>query len=235
MKKLIFDDNGKIIGIKNLNLCLKECSNKEADTVIKKFHYSKKVTKNRFISLCVNKNLGYLQLGYGIRPTSKRNISKYINKNNYCEFDRMWLSDLLPKNSESQVISLLISYIKQKYKNIKFIITYADESVGNKGIIYQATNALYIGSIDVDFYVLESGERVHPVSMYHRHKTRAWETLQKIYPNIKHIKGNFKQRRFLYILSKKYADKVSREKHPISNRKGLVQFQLSAPYQKINE
>ena len=40
--------------------------------------------------------------------------------------------------------------------------------------------------------------------MYHRHKTRAKAFLDKQYPGIKHIKGEFKQNRFLYILDKKY-------------------------------
>ena len=69
--------------------------------------------------------------------------------------------------------------------------------------IYKATNAIILKPIDCDFYVLESGERIHPVSMYHRHKTRAKAFLEKEYPNIRHIKGEFKQNRFLYILDKK--------------------------------
>ena len=116
----------------------------------------------------------------------------------------MWLSDELPKFSESQCISLLLSYLKQVYKQIKFVITYADGSVGNKGIIYKATNAKIVGRIPCDFYILQDGERVHPVSMYHRHKTRAKDFLEKQYPGIKHIKGEKYQYRFLYILDKKY-------------------------------
>lgn len=206
MKQLIFEENlfsksGKAIGITNGTLTIKECRPMEADSAIKKYHYSHKTTKNRFLSFSVNNGLGYLQLGYGIRPALKHKISLLITKENYCEFDRMWLSDELPKNSESQVISLLISYIKQTYQRIKFIITYADESAGNSGIIYKATNAIILESKPVEFYVLATGERVHPVSMYHRHKTRAWKTISNIYPGIKHIRGEYKQFRFLYILN----------------------------------
>lgn len=115
----------------------------------------------------------------------------------------MWLSDELPKFSESQCISLLLSYLKQVYPEIKFVITYADGSVGNKGTIYRATNAEFLGEIPCDFYILPSGERIHPVSMWHKHKTRAKEFIEKEYPGIKHIKGQFSQYRFLYILDKK--------------------------------
>ena len=192
------------VGITNGNLTIEECNSSIADKMIVKYHYSHKTTKNRFKSFLVNNGQGVLQLGYGIRPASKHTISKLIIKGNYCEFDRMWLSDDLPKFSESQVISLLLSYLKQVYPKIKFVITYADESAGNKGTIYKATNALILAPIKCDFYILPNGERIHPVSMYHRHKTRAKAFLDKQYPGIKHIKGEFKQNRFLYILDKKY-------------------------------
>jgi len=173
-----------------------------------KYHYSHKTTKNRFKSFLINKDKGFMQLGYGIRPHMKHTISKLITKENYCEFDRMWLSDELPKNSESQCISLLLFYLKRSYPQIKFIITYADGSVGNTGIIYKATNAINLGDVPVDFYLLPSGERVHPVSMWHRHGTRAFGTLQKLYPGIKHLKNTERQYRFLYVLNNGLRKKV---------------------------
>lgn len=210
MKKLVYTQDllGNIpIGITNGKITIKECENSTADKLVIKHHYSHKATKNRFKSFLVNDGLGVLQLGYGIRPSLKKKIHPLIEKGNFCEFDRMWLSDELPKFSESQTIALLISYLKQIYPEIKFIITYADESVGNKGTIYKATNAKILEPVNCDFYVLANGERVHPVSMYHRHKTRAWEFLKKEYPGIKHITKKYKQNRFLYILDKKIKNK----------------------------
>lgn len=206
MKWLIYENDlfqNRPVGISNGILSIKECDSAVADELVKQHHYSHKSTKNRFKSFLVNDGLGVLQLGYGIRPHKKKSVHPMIDKDNFCEFDRMWLSDELPKNSESQVISLLLSYLKQIYPKIKFVITYADESVGNKGTIYRATNAFVLKGVPVDFYILESGERIHPVSMYHRHKTRARAFLEKTYPNIKHIKGGYEQKRFLYILDKK--------------------------------
>lgn len=202
--KLRFIFEGEdVVGITNGDLVLKISESSIVDPMVKKYHYSHKTTKNRFLSFTVNDNKGFLQLGYGIRPDSKTSIHPKIDRNNFCEFDRMWLSDDLPKFSESQVISMLLKFMKVVYPQIKFIITYADGSVGNKGTIYKATNALYAGKIGVDFYLLPNGERVHPVSMWHRHKTRAWGKMQELYPGIKHIKNSEFQYRFLYILDKK--------------------------------
>jgi hypothetical protein len=213
---------------------LKLSDSKTVSPIIEKHHYSHKATPNHFLSFEVNNGLGAIQLGYGIRPHKKGAISNLITKNNYCEFDRMWLSDELPKNSESQVISKLLSYLKNNHKNIHFVITYADGSAGNRGTIYQATNAIEIDPIPCDFYLLESGERVHPVSMWHRHKSRAWNLMQKLYPNIKHIKGTREnklyQYRYLYILNKAMRKKYQAEIRQRSTLKGRGQFPHSAQF-----
>jgi len=220
-------------GITNGKLILKEYPNYIVDKWVKKYHYSHKATQNRFLSFFIDECLfpnihkGFIQLGYGIRPHIKHTISQYITANNYCEFDRMWLSDELPKNSESQVIGLLLSYLKQTCPEIKFVITYADGSVGNKGIIYQATNAISIGKVPVDFYLLPSGERIHPVSIWHRHKTRAFKTLEKIYPGIKHITNEW-QYRYLYILNRRLRKKYQ-DRDTLVQQEGGGQFSPSAP------
>jgi hypothetical protein len=206
------------------NINIKEVPSSLVRDLIEKHHYSHKTTPNHFLSFDVNNGLGALQLGYGIRPHKKNNISSLITVDNYCEFDRMWLSDELPKNSESQTISKLLSHLKRNHKRIKFVITYADGSAGNKGVIYQATNAIRLPPIMCDFYVLSNGERVHPVSMWHRHKSRAWKLMQELYPGIKHIKGTKKsplyQYRYLYILNKAMRKKFQAEKRLDSIQEG---------------
>ncbi len=207
MKEILFRNTlfGKEpYGIMSDSIKIIEAPNKMVDKLVEKYHYSHKATKNRFKSFIINNGLGFMQLGYGIRPHIKHNISKFITSDNYCEFDRMWLCDELPKNSESKCIGMLMTYLKIKYPYIKFVITYADGSVGNFGTIYKASNAIFIDKIPVDFYLLPSGERIHPVSMWHRHKTRAWNKINKIYSGIKHIKNTEFQYRYLYILSNKY-------------------------------
>ena len=219
-----------------MEIVLKKIESKEAKELVEKYHYSHKATPNHFLSFDVNNGLGVIQLGFGIRPRMKHTISKLITKDNYCEFDRMWLSDELPKYSESKTIGILIKYIKKHHENIKFIITYADGSAGNRGIIYKATNALEIDPIMCDFYKLADGERVHPVSMWHRHKTRAWATMQELYPGIKHIKGTKKnpeyQYRFIYILNKGLRKKYQEEIRQRSTLEGSVQSRHSAQIEK---
>lgn len=167
------------------------------DKIIVKHHYSKKPCKNSFLNFLVyynNKVEGALQLGYGIRPKKKG----IYNPEQVREFDRMWLSDIMPKFSETITISLLHKYLKKTLPNIKYLISYCDTSVGNTGTIYKAANYKLINKIKADFYVLKTGERIHPVTMWHRHKTRAWKFLQNEYKGIKKADGY--QLKFIYKL-----------------------------------
>jgi len=182
-----------------------KCTKAEADVVIAANHYSKKPTKNSFLSLLVHYRgevHGALQLGYGIRPKIKGEFAPEEMR----EFDRMWLSDDMPKFSESIVLSMLHKYLQIAHPEIKVLISYSDTSVGNNGTIYRAANYILIDDIKADFYILPSGERVHPVSMWHRHKTRAWKTMQELYPGIR--KANGRQLKFAYYFDRKRASKI---------------------------
>lgn len=195
----VFDLFGYCIGYKcpEKQIEIIECAKYEADEIIIPHHYSHKVAQNSCINLLViykgNKE-GAMQIGYGIRPKIKGDLDSDDTR----EFDRMWLSDVMPKFSETIVLSLLIHYIKKSHPEIKHLISYADTSAGKTGTIYRVGNFRFEKAIKADFYILGNGERVHPVSMWHRHKTRKWTVLQTLYPGIKKADG--KQLKFIYDL-----------------------------------
>lgn len=185
---------GFVIGYecKEKGIKLMECDKAQADAIIVPHHFSHKVTKNSCLNLLVlykGKIRGAMQIGYGIRPHIKTEKGEVLDYHQVREFDRMWLSDDMPKYSETICLSLLHKYIRATHKEIKYLISYADTSIGNKGTIYKAANYEHIDTIKADFYVLPSGERVHPVTMWHRHKTRVWEVLTELYPGIKKAEG----------------------------------------------
>jgi len=178
-----------------------ECEKSEADAIIVPHHYSHKVTQNSFRSFLVlwnGKIHGAMQLGYGIRPQIKGDYKPEEVR----EFDRMWLSDDMPKFSETITLSLLHRYLREMYPQIKVLISYADTSAGNKGTIYKAANYVLIDRLKADFYLIPIGggnfERLHPVTAWHRHKTRAWDFMQKQYPGIKKAEGE--QLKFAFYL-----------------------------------
>ena len=200
-KQPVMDLLGRCIGYEcpEKGIMIRECEKSEADRIIIANHYSHKVAPNSFVSLLVlyhGKVSGALQCGYGIRPKIKMGgVSPEMVR----DFDRMWLSDEMPKFSETITLSLFHQYMRAAHPEVKVLISYADTTVGNKGTIYRAANYKEMGRIKADFYQLPSGERIHPVSMWHRHKTRAWNFLQKQYEGIKHIRDGY-QLRFVYQL-----------------------------------
>lgn len=165
-----------------------ECEKALADSVIVPNHYSHKAVSNSCINLLVlyhGKIEGALQIGYGIRPKIKGDL----DPKNTREFDRMWLSDNMPKYSETITLSLLTHYLRMRHPEIKHLISYADTSAGKTGTIYKAGNYRLEEKLKADFYVLPDGERIHPVTMWHRHKTRVMDVLKRIYPGIKKADG----------------------------------------------
>ena len=151
-KTAILDDDGNIIGYeaKAKNIQIRVCKKSDADPIIIANHYSHKVTRNSFLSFLVyyeGKVSGALQIGYGTNPRKKGNY----NPDEVREFDRMWLSDDMPKFSETITISLLHHYLKKVHPEIKHLISYADNSsdVGNEGTIYKAANYRQIDKINL--------------------------------------------------------------------------------------
>lgn len=185
----ILDAAGLCVGWFNRRrgLELIECEKRAADEIISRYHYSKKPTKNSFCSLLVMRrgvSLGAIQLGYGIRPKIKSGDSDTIR-----EFDRMWLSDELPRFTETVILSMLHRFIAHRFPEIETLVSYADTSAGNTGTIYRAAGYKEEGKVKADFYILATGERVHPVSMWHRHGTRAWNFMVQQYPGIRKADG----------------------------------------------
>jgi len=71
------------------------------------------------------------------------------------------MDDAMPRNSETQMMSATIKWMKQNTPNVSYLYTWADGIVGKPGYVYQAGNFLYGGFIWSDVYVTEEGEKVH--------------------------------------------------------------------------
>jgi hypothetical protein len=70
---------------------------------------------------------------------------------------RLWLADDLPSNSESRVIAVVLRSLR-RHTSLKFLVSYADPTVGHVGTIYQASGWLYTGlSQPVPMYDLGDG------------------------------------------------------------------------------
>jgi hypothetical protein len=60
------------------------------------------------------------------------------------ELRRLCLIDETPKNAESFFVGRTLRWLRQN-TNWEFVISYADEEQGHKGVIYKASNFKYLG------------------------------------------------------------------------------------------
>ena len=67
-------------------------------------------------------------------------------KNNVTELHRLHVVDGTPKNTESWFIVRALRGLHEYRPNAWGVLSFADASEGHRGVIYQATNALYLGT-----------------------------------------------------------------------------------------
>jgi hypothetical protein len=137
---------------------VKEISRKTANDIIVNNHYSGKFYSASYIHLGVYFDgdlKGVLQFGYAMNPASQASVVADTEQDEYLELNRMWMSDDMPRNSESKAIGYAIKYIKRKYPKIKWIQSFADERCGGLGVMYQAANFDYFGEHTATFWELD--------------------------------------------------------------------------------
>ena len=82
-----------------------------------------------------------------------------LTTQDYYEIGKMCMDDAMPRNSETQMMSATIRWMKQNTPSVKYLYTWADGIVGKSGYVYQAGNFLYGGFIWSDVYVTDAGEK----------------------------------------------------------------------------
>lgn len=134
---------------------------------IQKHHYSPvmpSITKHYLGFFVDNKLKGVLTLGWGTQP--RQTINKMfpgLESKDYFEIGKMCMSDDMPRNSESQMLSKTISWMKQN-TNCLFLYTMADGIMGKCGYVYQASNFYFGEKYWTPVYLMENGEKLHPRS-----------------------------------------------------------------------
>lgn len=124
------------------DIIIKPIKSRDANEICKRFHYSGKVVPNSQIHLGVfynGKCEGVMQFGPSTFKKKLCNLVENCKMNEFIELNRMAFSDILPRNSESRAISIAIKIIKNNYKHLKFIVSFADGCQCGDGTIYRAS------------------------------------------------------------------------------------------------
>jgi hypothetical protein len=211
----------EIIGYGTSEFYVKEIDRKDANKIIIKNHYSKKVYNGTYVNLGVFINgllKGVLQYGYAMNPASGGSVVEGTELNQYLELNRMWIADNVGEYPESKAISYSIKYIKGKLKTIKWIQSFADERCGGLGIVYQACSFNFYGEHTSSFW--ELGDTV-----YHNTSMTVAKKSQRYINNVggckflqinkeDAIKHELRQFRYIKFLDKSWIKKCTKKQQP---------------------
>ena len=130
---------------------IKEIPKEDALRMIQKYHYSRTLPKlnKHFIGFFLEGELcGVVTLGWGTRPLHTiQKLFPSMTTADYLEIGRMAMTDEMPRNSESQMLSQLVKWLKVEYPELKILFTWADGMLGKVGYVYQASNFIYAGYV----------------------------------------------------------------------------------------
>lgn len=159
--------DGVVVGFGDSDFQLRVISRAlAADTIIRN-HYSGRIVQNSYVHLGVfrcDQMVGVLQFGYALNPNSGRSTVTGTGNKEYLELNRMSISDDVPRNGESKAISYAIKAIRRLHPSVQWIQSFADERCGCLGVVYQASNFLYVGSHLTTFWWLD-GQWYHDLLM----------------------------------------------------------------------
>lgn len=192
---------------------IKEISKEQALEMIKKYHYSNTLPKlnKHFLGFYLGDELvGVVTLGWGTRPMHTiQKLFPSLGTADYFEIGRMAMTDEMPRNSESQMLSQLVKWLKKFHPEIKILFTWADGMLGKVGYVYQASNFIYTGKVGGEMY-LQDGIKIHVRQMkavlipkgVKDERLTVRPTLEQMRElKIDHFKGS--QYRYIYFLCKK--------------------------------
>ena len=182
-----------------------------------------------------------------MNPASMASVVSETKDDEYCELNRMWLDDSLPRNSESMAVSYALKYLKRKFPRMAWVQSFADERCGRFGVVYQACNFTYCGEHTSVFWELD-GQVYHNSLMtdsrraetpygktLRENKDRATPHKLRQFRYIYFLKRGFRGRLRLKVRSyPKHASEGSMESRLVTNEEGQGQILHDAPFSSDN-
>lgn len=117
-------------------------SSADARALVKRIHYSGKVTNNSQLHFGVfldGRLEGAMQFGPSLDKRKIQGLVRDTGWNGFIELNRMAFSDRLPRNSESRAIGIAMRLIRKHYPHIEWVISFADGTQCGDGTIYRAS------------------------------------------------------------------------------------------------
>lgn len=193
-----------------MDLDVRIIDNNFASQMIKKYHYSGTCPNLRFAfgSFIGSDCMNVIAYSSPIGRMVAQEILEDGDSDNTLELIRMVSLDPKPKNLESYCIHKTFEYIKQTMPNFKIVVSYADNTVGHHGYVYQASGFTYYGQSrpTKEWYV--DKKRIHERNLNNTYGSSSYETLKSILGDRLEVKINEKTKsRYYYLIAQNKKEK----------------------------
>lgn len=131
----------------SVDLCQKRHGN-AVDHMIREGHYLGRWPGT--ITAAFQLNAAGLPMGVLTYSLPPRETFKRYGAGLVWELSRLWVSDDMPRNTETWFIAKTIQWIQRNRHDVDLLISYADPSQGHQGTIYKAANWQCDGMTDDD-------------------------------------------------------------------------------------
>lgn len=195
------------------------CERKEIRDFIEKWHYSHNI--NGLLSqYCFKLMDGDTMVGamiYGGLGMANCWKKYAENKEDIIELRRLCCIDDTPKNTESYFIGKTLKWLI-KNTNIKKVISYADNTYGHKGVIYQASNFKHLGKTAKGRVIMWNGKRYHDKTIRTKYKGELKPFAKRVKEALENGEAYYEQTLgkeiYLYDLEKRRG-KVNNKQHGV--------------------
>jgi len=150
------------------DLRLDFCSHDAARHAVMRWHYSRAMPASKMVRIGAwegKRFVGALLYGSGANRHLSRPFG--LKPTEACELVRVALAPGR-EHPTSKCVAISLKILKRQSPGLRLVVSYADTKEGHLGVIYQATNWLFLGG-STQPYLKVRGKIEHPRSLYDRY------------------------------------------------------------------
>ena len=161
----------------NFKICY--TTHEAAKYAVENWHYSKCLPTGKLVKFGIwedEKFIGVIIYSSGACPQIAQPFC--LERLEVCELTRIALNK--HKNPVSKFLSITLKLLKKKMPKMKLIVSYADPEQDHYGIIYQATNWIYLGKTKpTEHFISNKGFKIHSKTLRTNSKGLATRLLKE--------------------------------------------------------
>lgn len=173
-------------------------SHEAAKYACENWHYSKSIPFGKSVKIGAWENNKFIGAVIFAQGTNKSLVTQYgLTMHEGCELCRVAFTK--HKTPISKILSIAIKFLKKSNPKLKLLVSFADTAQNHIGIVYQASNWLYLGSSKSKEEYFIDGKWTHCRQVHDKYGCVGKKFLQ-LNPHVKTRPAGIKHK-YVYLLS----------------------------------